>query len=47
MLANAVVGAAQLHLATAVPAVAGGGQLSVKGGAMLQVQVAATSGKLP
>jgi general secretion pathway protein D len=45
--ANAVLGAAQLHLATAVPAVAGGGQLSVKGGAMLQVQVAATPGKLP
>ena len=45
--ANAVLGAAQVHLATAVPAVEGGGQLSVKGGAMLQVQVAATSGKLP
>ena len=45
--ANAVLGMAQMHLATAVPAVEGGGQLSVKGGAMLQVQVAATSGKLP
>ena len=45
--ANAVLGMAQLHLATAVPAVAGGAQLSVRGGAMLQVQVAATPGKLP
>ena len=45
--ANALVGVAQLHLATAVPAVVGGGQLSVKGAAMLQVQVTATPGKTP
>ena len=45
--ANALLGVAQLHLATAVPAVVGGGQLSVKGAAMLQVQVTATPGKTP
>jgi len=45
--ASTVLGMAQMHLATAVPAVFGGGQLSVKGGALLQVQVTATPGKPP
>ena len=50
--AGAQAGLAQVHVATAVPAVAGGGQLSVRGGSMVQVQVAgastaATAGKRP
>ena len=43
-------GMAQVHVATAVPAVAGGGQLSVRGGSMVQVQVVAAApaaGKRP
>ncbi len=41
--AGAQVGMAQVHVATALPAVSGGGQLSVRGGAMVQVQVVAAA----
>lgn len=40
-------GQTQVHLATAVPAVAGGGQLSVKGTSTVQLQVAAAPAKTP